>query len=302
MADVFENLVHWPTFADGAKPPKTAWYIEDDRDSRLQIEMGGAAPDAYAYASSYDLYLGFAVPNFPAANEYTLLIDAEIENGVTVTVFAGEYGYETLDQTLGQIIGDGTRQLHAITATLATVTGVMYLKPPAVGGLVNSKVYGVRVSPGVITDSLGVFSGASIDPAGEVIYSWSDAPYASTSLATVEAPAPPAGAGLADRVMLLLNLDSTDAEEVEKAETTVDAIKMMVKGYTRGRGFTKTEDPPGEIIAEDIEAVILTAAVRYLANPTGLAYRAGSESVTDAFKGWTLAETFVLNNYRSRWA
>lgn len=101
---------------------------------------------------------------------------------------------------------------------------------------------------------------------------------------------------LVARVMRVLGHDADDADDLKTAQDAVGAITMMVKAYTRGRGFT--DDVPNS----DVDAVIFTAAVRYLANPSGLAYRAGTEQVSDAFRGWTLAETFVLNSYRKRWA
>lgn len=106
-------------------------------------------------------------------------------------------------------------------------------------------------------------------------------------------PTPPDD--LAERAMALLGLDPEAPEDTALANESVQMITLMVRGYTRGQGFK------AETVADDIQAVILTAAVRYMANPSGLSYRAGNESVNNAFKGWTLAETFVLNNYRKRW-
>lgn len=73
--------------------------------------------------------------------------------------------------------------------------------------------------------------------------------------------------------------------------------EVMVKGYTRGRGFDEHGDP-----AEDLAAVIVSCAARLYTNPTGAAQETvGPFSRTPGtFAGWTLAEHAILNNYRVR--
>ena len=55
---------------------------------------------------------------------------------------------------------------------------------------------------------------------------------------------------------------------------------------------------------EELAAVITTATARLVANPTQLQYKQStgpfSESFQTSFKGWILAETFILNRYRKR--
>src|SRR5699024_11619770 len=81
-----------------------------------------------------------------------------------------------------------------------------------------------------------------------------------------------------------------------------NTVIMFAYAYCRGNGFTMTR--AGDIVTDkpDITAAIVAGATRYVANPTGLEYRAGTETVSGAFSGWTLAEQAVLNNYRKRWA
>ncbi len=71
-------------------------------------------------------------------------------------------------------------------------------------------------------------------------------------------------------------------------------VKAMVQAYTRGKGFHSgmPEYP--------IEAVITTATARLLANPGQIKTRVGEVAIDGGFSGWTLAELFVLNNYRRR--
>ena len=85
-----------------------------------------------------------------------------------------------------------------------------------------------------------------------------------------------------------------DTELVALAGQHVPIITAMARAYTRGVGFYG-----GEPIA-DIEAVIITATARLVANPEQLGTTVGSVTVNGGFNGWTLAELFVLNRYRKK--
>jgi hypothetical protein len=79
----------------------------------------------------------------------------------------------------------------------------------------------------------------------------------------------------------------------------VPIITVMVKSYTRGRGFDDDGWP-----TEDLAAVIKTASARLAANGSqqnGMVM-AGvyQKDLRSAFQGWTLAELAVLNRYRVR--
>lgn len=176
---------------------------------------------------------------------------------------------------------------------------VLHRKSAYVPSNEQPRVYGLRVAPGTESDGLGIFSGNS-ESAGRIVYSWTGEPYESKSEADVGAG--PVARDITDRVITLISRDPDDDEAIQLANDTITAITAMVKSYTRGNGFTPGEPDEPDTIVDDIEAVILTASVRYMANPSGLQYRAGSEYVQGAFSGWSLAETFVLNNYRKRWA
>lgn len=78
------------------------------------------------------------------------------------------------------------------------------------------------------------------------------------------------------------------------AEEHLPLIVAMARAYTRGGGFD------GPLANDDVAAVITAATARLVANPEQLRYSAGSVSIQDSFRGWTLAETFVLNRYRKR--
>lgn len=85
-----------------------------------------------------------------------------------------------------------------------------------------------------------------------------------------------------------------DPEVVSLAAQHVLIITAMARTYTRGNGFTADD------ISEDIAAVITVATARMVANPEQLDAQMGNVMVRGGFKGWSLAELFVLNSYRGR--
>lgn len=83
----------------------------------------------------------------------------------------------------------------------------------------------------------------------------------------------------------------------QQALTALTLAEAAVSAYVRGRGKTSGGDwKPG------LGEVILSAAARIVANPSGIQYRdqAGvfSTSRQSSFEGFTLAELVVLNRYR----
>lgn len=88
-----------------------------------------------------------------------------------------------------------------------------------------------------------------------------------------------------------------DAALVALAGQHVAIVLAMARSYTRGRGFDDAGDP-----AEDLAAVITTAAARMVSNPDSLREMEanGISQARTVFQGWNLAETLVLNRYRVR--
>lgn len=84
----------------------------------------------------------------------------------------------------------------------------------------------------------------------------------------------------------------------DRLNAVLNIVSALAKSYTRGNGWT--DDEP----AEDMEAVIYTAAMRWLANPSQIPQRQEMGTfVTDlrgGFIGWSLVELAVLNRYRER--
>ncbi|MFC9994669.1 hypothetical protein [Nocardia sp. NPDC127526] len=82
------------------------------------------------------------------------------------------------------------------------------------------------------------------------------------------------------------------------AAQAVPIIKAMAMAYTRGTGFEAGEPN------DEIAAVIVTASARMVANPGQIETYSQAGQFTSrsgaGFKGWELAETFVLNRYRKR--
>lgn len=85
-----------------------------------------------------------------------------------------------------------------------------------------------------------------------------------------------------------------DATVLALAGEHLPIITAMASAYTRGVGFTEGEPN------EDIAAVLVTATARLMGNPDQLQYKVGNISFQTGFRGWSLAETFVLNRYRKR--
>jgi hypothetical protein len=78
-----------------------------------------------------------------------------------------------------------------------------------------------------------------------------------------------------------------------QVEEHVSVIREMAKSYTRGNGFT--DDVP----VTPIGKVIVSAAARLVANPEQMEATIGTVTMRSYFTGWSLAERFVLNGYRS---
>lgn len=85
-----------------------------------------------------------------------------------------------------------------------------------------------------------------------------------------------------------------DVELVALASQHVLIVTAMARTYVRGNGFADGD------VSEDIAAVITTATARMVANPEQVDTQVGSTSIRGGFKGWSLAELFVLNSYRGR--
>ena len=78
------------------------------------------------------------------------------------------------------------------------------------------------------------------------------------------------------------------------AEQHVSIISGMARIYCRGRGFY------AEGVSPELQQVILVATGRLVANPEQIQQWVGTIFIAEGFKGWSLAEQVVLNQYRSR--
>ena len=83
-----------------------------------------------------------------------------------------------------------------------------------------------------------------------------------------------------------------ESDVVERCEVVAEVITLFARRYCRSNGFY------AEGIEPDIRSVILTASARLAANPEQLYVSVGSVATGAGFKGWTLAELAVLNEYR----
>ena len=88
---------------------------------------------------------------------------------------------------------------------------------------------------------------------------------------------------------------TTDTALMAQAGQAVTMASAMVEAYCRGAHLTaQGTTRPG------VDAVVLMASARMLANPEGLRYSTGVVTFNEAFQGFTLAEQMVLNRYRKR--
>lgn len=111
------------------------------------------------------------------------------------------------------------------------------------------------------------------------------------ALAPVEIPT---GASLCAH----LNWPADDPETLALCERHVAHVLALVHSRCRGRGFSLKVNPP--VIAADLAEVVLSAASRSVADPTGARRIEVGSVVTSPtpFVGFTLAEQDVLRRYR----
>jgi hypothetical protein len=86
--------------------------------------------------------------------------------------------------------------------------------------------------------------------------------------------------------------DPTASPE-DRQTVAVELVTALVKGYTRGGGFDADGVP-----VHDLRAVIVAAALRFLANPGGLQAEGVRHFGEIDNTGLTLLERLVCNRYR----
>lgn len=85
---------------------------------------------------------------------------------------------------------------------------------------------------------------------------------------------------------------ASDAALVARCNETVLVITRLAKRHTRGNGFS------GSTVAAEIHAVIVAATSRLVANPEQIDTQVGTVSVRGGFRGWSLVERLVLDDFR----
>lgn len=93
-----------------------------------------------------------------------------------------------------------------------------------------------------------------------------------------------------------LGQDTTDTALMAQATQAITTASAMIDAYCRG-AHLKAD---GVTTRPGVDAVILMASARMLANPEGLKYATGVVSFGEGFNSWTLAERAVLDRYRKR--
>ena len=94
----------------------------------------------------------------------------------------------------------------------------------------------------------------------------------------------------------LLGVSGVGEIGAEQAQSVLDIITAIVRSATRGNGFVNG------VPAEDLRAVLLTAAARLWRHPAQIDYgeTKGPESIffRGGFEGFSLVERYVINRYR----
>ena len=185
----------------------------------------------------------------------------------------------------------------APTFTDNTADGGGYWSTPEVEGVEYAPAMGVATPGETVTITATALEGYHLEGVTEWTHVFAETP----------AVPPPAEPGeyrheVTLKVATTLGIDVDDDEAMEIAAESVETVILLAYAYCRGNGFSMTPEGGVSTNKPELTAAITAAATRYTANPTGLQYRAGTETVSGAFSGWTLAEQAVLNNYRKRWA
>ncbi|MDF3283364.1 hypothetical protein [Gordonia sp. N1V] len=93
-----------------------------------------------------------------------------------------------------------------------------------------------------------------------------------------------------------LGQDTTDTALMAQAGQAVTMASAMIDAYCRG-AHLKAD---GHTTRPGIDAVVLMASARMLANPEQLRYATGVVTFNEGFGGFTLAERAVLDRYRKK--
>ena len=100
-------------------------------------------------------------------------------------------------------------------------------------------------------------------------------------------------------LLAYLGKNEVGQQEAAQIDVILNAAYLMVKAYTRGRGFGLASLMECE---EDLAAVVVSSAARLQSNPT--LFRQTSSGpfafTPGLFNGWTLPELAILNTYRVR--
>lgn len=174
----------------------------------------------------------------------------------------------------------------------------LYAVGPDVPGLtvdVNNGITGTPTKPGTYT-----FTIKGSDAGG---YKARRAGAFSIVVTAAPEPEPTGPDPLPVKVCKFLGL-APEGEPLALAEQHTRVVTTFVRNYVRGNGF-RADDVVLELpTSYDLEDVIVSAAARYVVNPSQAARQnIGDQGITyAALEGFTLAEKAVLHRYRRRTA
>lgn len=286
------------TFADEVNYVDTDVSIPADSELTWFLCLGMKADSGTSQNARYMALAGIRADVYRGDAYIDGYLDGSMTDADGLT-----YSWEDVPFESPTIVDDGTAVEEVIEPpepsfsespaeyTLPTVTGVTWEvdgEPTAAGTYsVDPTEDGTTVRVLAVAED-----GYTFEPAAETVeHTWTKDPDPPT-VGTVVSE-------IAERVCRSLDMDTDDEAQLDKTKLAAENVLLVAWGYTRGRGFSDDLDP-----VYPIQRVIEMSTARLVNNPE-LTERwvisSDSEKLTP-FVGFTLAERYVLDRYRKKFA
>lgn len=182
------------------------------------------------------------------------------------------------------------------TYTLPAVDGVSWVVD---GEPAEPGTYQVEESAETVTVEISPIAGDGVTfdpPATQTVFTFEPA---GTDPDPDPDPDPPAGDDGTEAAVALMSRMLGSGASDDEMSAAYGIVRLFVQEYTRGKGFDTAGKPKPGLLA-----VIVSGAVRLVTNPEQAElYVLDGVTIRPAvFRGYTLAEQKVLNNYRKRFA
>lgn len=268
-------------------PGEVQWAIYVYGPKINATHIGGARLDDYIGIAPDDLVLGYLDGSMPADDlEYSW--SGEPFESISIAD-DGQVPVTVIEPPAPVFSDDPARYI------LPAVDGVEWTVN---GETVQAGSHDVTVNDEPVTVSVlpTPADGYVFDPPAEVsTHTWEPA---DPDPGPDPGPDPDPENGAADAVALMRRMLGEDVT-LDEMDAAYSMVRLFVQEYTRGKGFNAHGRPSPGLLA-----VIVAGAVRLVNNPEQAElYSLDGVTIRPAvFKGYTIAEQFVLNNYRRRFA